>query len=210
MHSRTNQAVNIPAQLLLAATTRPTAGSTAGTTLSLIASTNPLIANATLGVNDSTIFVASVDQITFHKDIFTQGLLSVATSLTYSGDLRARRAGVSYTGYIYVPLASATTIFNASAQGAAGTATRTRAQLGVPAAARAVHVRIMFQSATAGGNFYAFPDDLDFNRGVGARVQVANAIADNTGIVEIKATEPLYFRWSHAGTLWFAVQGYFI
>ena len=136
--------------------------------------------------------------------------------IAYVGDLRPIRvpvgggSAVALTGYIYVPLASATTVFNASAQGAAGTATRTRAQLGVPAAARAVHVRIMFQSATAGGNFYAFPDDLDFNRGVGARVQAANAIADNTGIVEIKATEPLYFRWSHAGTLWFAVQGYFI
>ncbi|NLF16031.1 MAG: hypothetical protein GX595_02085, partial [Lentisphaerae bacterium] len=68
-----------------------------------------------------------------------------------TGNFQRRVGTTNYSGYIYVPLASATTIFNASAQGAAGTATRTRAQLGVPAAARAVHVRIMFQSATAGG-----------------------------------------------------------
>lgn len=130
--------------------------------------------------------------------------------ITYVGNLRAYRGSTAYTGYIYVPLtAGATTVLSNSVQGAAGAAAYSRATLGVPSTAKAVQIRILYQSATNGATFYAFPVDNDYNRGVGARISGANNIADNAGIVEIGASN-LVVRWTAAGALWLDVQGYFI
>ena len=127
-----------------------------------------------------------------------------------TGNFQRRVGTTNYSGYIYVPLASATTIFNASAQGAAGTATRTRAQLGVPEGAAAVVVRIMYQAA-AGNTFTVSPVDLVFTRSVAARTQVNNVTVENSGVVALNpSSAALFLRWSAAGTLWLDIQGYFI
>ena len=120
-----------------------------------------------------------------------------AGGLAYSGQLTPVRNSVAYTGYVYVPLATALTCatFNAATISAAdytvGGSGDGTYNYAYPVTAKALYIRISCRWAGAGGTNYAaaFCVGSTVNdSAVIARSQVASLVVDGTGIFTLNAS----------------------
>jgi hypothetical protein len=144
------------------------------------------------------------------------GDVRASGNMSYEGSMIPRRSSVDYTGYIYVPMGTPTTVYNSNTFSTVGTSTQiTAATLGIPTAAKAVALRLNAkESAPSTANQYFAVGTSAYWHQVICYPQVANMMVANSGVVNCDTNGSIYYRALASGTNTLTeslmVFGYFI
>ena len=163
------------------------------------------------GVNYNTISLNATGGVVVSADI------RVTTDVWVIGDYKNYRNATTYTGYIFVPLATPATstafdgdLYDVDNDGAV---IDLSASFGIPAGVKAVSISVAGYCATVGKRFRIGPSST-YGDALEIHCQAANVWSDNSGVVPCDANGDVYFTTDAVHGAEFAVYmriwGYWI
>ena len=161
-----------------------------------------LRAGTVFGGNNVEFFHATTSLTLFYVD---------ATDADFTGnlDIDGDLSKNDTVGYIYVPLSSATTVYNNVTKTGSGNEQKTYTDLGVPQDAVAIHVRVTVRSSTQLRQFWCLPTVSNFSFSLAVKAVTTSQYHDAQGIVKMDS-DAVYFQWDGTCDIYAYVMGYFI